>query len=109
MDLTFDAVYYEPQALEYPLGKAMREKYRTLPWVEITSHNRIPELSAAENKAFAQLKRHWSWGSARPTNIPKTTRCRTGWCRIPLPAAGPCAYTVIWSATTISAPICACL
>lgn len=58
MDLTFDAVYYEPQALEYPLGKAMREKYRTLPWVEITSHNRIPELSAAENKAFAQLKRH---------------------------------------------------
>ena len=58
MDITFDAVYYEPRALEYPLGKELQEKYSELPWIEIESHNRIPELSRTENRDFPRLKQH---------------------------------------------------
>lgn len=54
----FDAVYYEPQALETPLGKTLREEFQHLPWTQIESHNRIPEFQAAENRDFARLKRH---------------------------------------------------
>lgn len=56
MNIEFDAVYYEPAAMEYQLGKEMREKYSDLPWIEIESHNRIPELSSCENKEFTKLK-----------------------------------------------------
>lgn len=58
MEIQFDAVYYEPHTLDYPLGKELREKYRSLPWTEIESHNRIPELSAAGNRDFPTLKQH---------------------------------------------------
>jgi spore photoproduct lyase len=54
----FDAVYFEPRALEYPLGKSLREEFASVPWIEIESHNKIPEFQAAENKEFAKLKRH---------------------------------------------------
>lgn len=53
-----DAVYYEENALKYPLGKMLREKYADLPWTEIESHNRIPEFQKSENKEFPTLKRH---------------------------------------------------
>lgn len=58
MKLLFDAVYYEPQALDYPLGKQLQAQYEALPWIEIESHNRIPELSSSENREFARLKQH---------------------------------------------------
>lgn len=58
MDMMFDAVYYEPDALNYNLGKLLQVKYADLPWVEIESHNLIPELVAAENRDFAKLKSH---------------------------------------------------
>lgn len=58
MEIQFDAVYYEPQVLEYPLGKQLHETYQSLPWIEIESHNRIPELSIAGNKDFPKLKQH---------------------------------------------------
>ncbi|HML48342.1 MAG TPA: spore photoproduct lyase [Clostridia bacterium] len=54
----FDAVYYEPAALTYELGKQLRQQYADLPWREIQSHNRIPEFSAAQNRDFPKLKRH---------------------------------------------------
>ncbi|HEX3039170.1 MAG TPA: spore photoproduct lyase, partial [Caproiciproducens sp.] len=54
----FDAVYYESSALDYELGQMLRSKYGNLPWVQIESHNRIPELTAAENRDFPKLKRH---------------------------------------------------
>ncbi len=54
----FDAVYYEPDALNYELGKQLRRQYADLPWHEIQSHNRIPEFSAARNRDFPKLKRH---------------------------------------------------
>ncbi|MBP1737484.1 MAG: hypothetical protein H6Q60_1365 [Oscillospiraceae bacterium] len=58
MELHFDAVYYEPQVLDYLLGKQLHETYQALPWIEVESHNRIPELSAAGNRDFPKLKQH---------------------------------------------------
>jgi spore photoproduct lyase len=58
MNMCFDAVYYEPNALNYDLGKMLRAKYANLPWVEIENHNHIPELTASANRDFPKLKRH---------------------------------------------------
>jgi len=58
MEPSFDAVYYEPAALQYELGNALKQKYAALPWYPIESHNRILELSSAPNCDFAALKRH---------------------------------------------------
>ena len=54
----FDSVYYEKAALDYPLGLSLKDKYLGLQWIEVESHNRIPELSSSENKDFTKLKRH---------------------------------------------------
>lgn len=53
----FTAVYYEPQSLEYPLGKMLREKYKDLPWIPIDSHNRIEEMTKKKNSDFPEMKR----------------------------------------------------
>lgn len=58
MNMSFDAVYYEPDALNYELGKMLQAKYADLPWVEIENHNHIPELTAADNRDFPKLKSH---------------------------------------------------
>lgn len=58
MDTNFDMVYYESSVLDYKLGQMLRNKYENLPWVQIESHNRIPELTAADNRDFPKLKRH---------------------------------------------------
>lgn len=58
MNMGFDKVYYEPNVLNYELGQMLKEKYADLPWVEIESHNRIPELTASHNKDFPKLKSH---------------------------------------------------
>lgn len=58
MNMAFDTVYYEPDALNYALGKLLQVKYADLPWVEIESHNLIPELAAADNRDFTKLKSH---------------------------------------------------
>ena len=57
MDMSFDRVYYEPDALKYELGKKLQIKYKDLSWVEIKSHNRIPELTSVANRDFPKLKR----------------------------------------------------
>ncbi|WP_201032933.1 SPL family radical SAM protein [Anaerotignum neopropionicum] len=56
--MDFDAVYYEPQILNYELGIFLKTKYSSLPWIEIDSHNRIPELCTLNNKSFPKLKQH---------------------------------------------------
>ena len=68
MNFNFDRVYFEPDALSYPLGQSMQKKYAALPWIEIDSHNRIYELSAAENKDFPKLKRHLIIGTRKTHN-----------------------------------------
>lgn len=65
MDLSFDAVYYEPDIMKYELGRTLYQKFRLLPWIKIKSHNRIPELSSSENRAFPKLKQHLIIGTRK--------------------------------------------
>ena len=51
-------IFYEPAALDYPLGKALKEKYRNVEWTSIESHNNIPELRALPNSSFALMKKY---------------------------------------------------
>jgi spore photoproduct lyase len=74
MNFSFDAVYYEPDALNYALGQHLHEKSAALPWIEIASHNRIPELSAAENREFPRLKRHLVVGIRKTHNYVKNEK-----------------------------------
>lgn len=53
-----DKIYYEPEALEYELGRYLKEKYSSLPWIPVTSHNKIDELRTRPNKDFPAMKRH---------------------------------------------------
>lgn len=61
----FDAIYYEPGSLDYELGKYLKTKFMDLPWIEIKSHNRIPELSSMDNKSFPILKQHLIIGTRK--------------------------------------------
>ena len=52
-----EKVYYEPEALSYELGRTLKEKYSTVPWIPVENHNRIDELRTQPNSAFRDLKR----------------------------------------------------
>lgn len=65
LKIEFDAVYYEPNILEYELGQYMKNKYGDLPWIEIESHNRIPEFTSMDNKSFTKLKQHLILGTRK--------------------------------------------
>lgn len=52
-----DAVYYEPKALDYELGRGLREKFAGVPWIPIENHNNIGVLRARPNRDFPKLKR----------------------------------------------------
>lgn len=56
--MRFDAVYYEPGCLNYPLGKRLKKDFEGIPWIPIESHNRIAEMQQKENKEFAHMKRN---------------------------------------------------
>ncbi len=58
MSMDFDAVYYEPAALDYDLGQMLQRKYANLPWRQIENHNRITEMTSADNRDFPKLKKH---------------------------------------------------
>lgn len=49
-------LYYEPDALEYELGKKLKEKFQHLEWVPIENHNNIPFLRENPNSEFARMK-----------------------------------------------------
>jgi len=53
-----DRIFYEPAALEYELGKQLKQKFKDLPWIPIASHNDIKPLRQKSNKEFAAMKRH---------------------------------------------------
>lgn len=52
-----EKIYYEPTTLDYSLGKKLKEKYKDVKWIEIESHNNIPEMRQKENREFAVMKR----------------------------------------------------
>lgn len=55
--MRFDAVYYEPDSLHYPLGRQLHQQFASLPWIEIETHNRIDALRQKTNAEFPRLKR----------------------------------------------------
>lgn len=55
--MNFDEVYYEPEALNTPLGQMLLQKYKQLDWIAVDSHNNIEELRKKENSEFPKLKR----------------------------------------------------
>lgn len=53
-----NTIYYEEESLNYALGKKLFEKYKSVEWVKIESHNNIPELRSNQNCEFAKMKQH---------------------------------------------------
>ena len=53
--MKFDAVYYEPDSLNYELGRELKEKYAGLPWFPIASHNSIKEMQEKPNSEFGKM------------------------------------------------------
>ncbi|PNV60239.1 spore photoproduct lyase [Clostridium sp. chh4-2] len=54
--MKFNAVYYEPDSLNYPLGRQLKETFGDLPWIPIESHNRIEEMQKKQNSEFGKMK-----------------------------------------------------
>ena len=50
-------IYYEPEALEYELGKKLKNMYTNVEWIPIKSHNNIEELRTRSNYDFTELKK----------------------------------------------------
>lgn len=53
-----DKIFYEPAALDYKLGKKLKNKFDQVPWIPIENHNNIEQLRQNENSEFARMKRH---------------------------------------------------
>jgi spore photoproduct lyase len=51
-------IYYEPNALDFELGKALFEKYKASQWIQIESHNNIEELRSNPNSEFINMKKN---------------------------------------------------
>lgn len=51
-------IYYEPQALNYDLGKYLKNKYSNISWVPIENHNNIPYFRNQPNSEFAKMKQN---------------------------------------------------
>lgn len=52
-----EKIYYEPDSLEYDLGRFLKDKYRDVDWIPIENHNNIEELRSNSNKEFGRMKR----------------------------------------------------
>lgn len=63
--MKFDAVYYEPDSLSYPLGKELKETFGALPWIPIESHNSIKEMQEKPNSDFGKMKRNLIIGTRK--------------------------------------------
>ena len=61
----FDAIYYEENVLNYPLGIELMEKFKDLPKFKIENHNNIEEMRKKENKEFARMKKNLIIGVRR--------------------------------------------
>jgi spore photoproduct lyase len=53
-----EKVFYEPPALEYPLGQSLRAQFAQADWTAIENHNSIKEMQAQPNSNFAKMKRY---------------------------------------------------
>lgn len=63
--MNFQAVYYEPDILNYPLGSFLKEKYGKLPWFPIQNHNSIKEMQEKSNSEFGHMKQNLIIGTRK--------------------------------------------
>ena len=102
----FNEVYYEPEILNYQLGKELKEQLKELPWIPIESHNRIPEMQEKSNKEFGRMKRNLIIGIRKTHKYVENHKVSDY--LVPYTSSGcsaMCLYCY-WSAITISARIC---
>lgn len=55
---TPEAIYWEKDILEYPLGKKLMEQYQEVPKIQIENHNNIEEMRKKSNQEFPLMKRN---------------------------------------------------
>lgn len=53
-----DKIFYEPAILTYELGRQLKEKFESVPWLPIENHNNIAQLRKNPNQEFAKMKRY---------------------------------------------------
>ena len=59
------AIYFEKDIINYPLGKELMEKYKEIPKIEIENHNNIEEMRKNPNKEFANMKKNLIIGTRK--------------------------------------------
>lgn len=52
------AIFYEKEIINYPLGKQLMEQYKDVPKTEIENHNNIEEMRKKQNSEFPNMKRN---------------------------------------------------
>jgi spore photoproduct lyase len=63
-----DKIFYEPAVLDFELGRQLKEKFGSVPWLPIENHNNIEQLRNNPNQAFAKMKRHLIIGVRKSLN-----------------------------------------
>ncbi|MCI9001020.1 MAG: spore photoproduct lyase [Clostridia bacterium] len=53
-----NAIYYEKNITDYPLGRTLLDQYASIPKIIIDSHNNIPEMRKNQNSEFPKMKRN---------------------------------------------------
>lgn len=53
-----NAIYYEKNITDYPLGRKLLDQYASIPKVIIDSHNNIPQMRSQQNSEFPKMKRN---------------------------------------------------
>lgn len=53
-----NAIYYEENIINYPLGQDLLDKYESIPKFVIDSHNNIPEMRSKQNSDFPKMKQN---------------------------------------------------
>ena len=53
-----NAIYYEKDILNYPLGRQLMQDFKDIPKFEIANHNNIEEFRKKENKEFPHMKKN---------------------------------------------------
>ena len=52
------AIFYEKEIINYPLGRQLMEQYKDVPKSEIENHNNIEEMRKKQNSEFPNMKRN---------------------------------------------------
>lgn len=63
--MQFNKIFYEPDALNYELGKSLKEQYKSSEWIPIETHNNIESLRQNANTEFAAMKRYLVIGTRK--------------------------------------------